>query len=318
MLMNIWEFLWLPSNHRPEDKTVMKVKHIDDVPASKVSWPMYGQIKKDGVFALIPKSEGHCATFSRTGKMFQNMNKMSLDFALSDSTDGIYIAELCNDSCSLEELSGMVNPNRNKPLTPEQEMVMGKSYFAFHDYIPVEEFVAGESSRIYSERGSQLCTHLSLDYSVLPIITLADEDQADTFYEMAIASGEEGIVIKPEETWEAGHKGYKMMKRVRGVDYDLLCIGVEEGKGKYKGLAANLFFRWKGGQTIKCMLGKGWTHEHAKQLWRAAHSDMFSDDMQYNPIGKIFQVYALQESSKGKLRLPKVGELRHDKTEADI
>ena len=48
--------------------------------------------------------------------------------------------------------------------------------------------------------------------------------------------------------------------------------------------------------------------------------DMWNDyNLKNNtPIGKIFQVYALQESSHDKLRLPKVGELRFDKIIADI
>ena len=37
-----------------------------------------------------------------------------------------------------------------------------------------------------------------------------------------------------------------------------------------------------------------------------------------DPRGSIFQVYALEESSKGKLRLAKVGEKRHDKNKADV
>jgi hypothetical protein len=36
------------------------------------------------------------------------------------------------------------------------------------------------------------------------------------------------------------------------------------------------------------------------------------------PVGKIFKVVALQESSRGVLRLPKVREQRHDKVKADF
>lgn len=313
--MNVWQFIGLPANHRADDKIVMKVKHIDDVPAAKVKWPMVAQIKKDGVYCIVIKTDLNCRMFSRTGKMFQNTEAMSLDFAFSDSEVGVYLAELCNDYCSLEELSGMVNPNRNKPLILEQEDIMGKSYLAFHDYLQDVEFIRGVSTKSYSCRWLELVYHLASEYLVLPTHGLNDEDHADLFFNSVTLSGEEGIVLKPEEGWEAGHKGYKMMKKVRGVDYDLLCIGVEEGKGKYRGLAANLFFRWKEGQTIKCMLGKGWSHEDAKGMWDERESYLGNT---HNPIGKIFQVYALQESSKGKLRLPKVGELRHDKLEADI
>jgi len=98
-----------------------------------------------------------------------------------------------------------------------------------------------------------------------------------------------------------------MMKIVKQVSYDLECIGVEEGEGKYKGKIANLLFKWKDGQTIKAMLGEGWTHQDAKDMWESPSTY----------IGKVYKVYALQESSKGKLRLPKVGERRFDK-EADF
>ena len=116
------------------------------------------------------------------------------------------------------------------------------------------------------------------------------------------------------------------MKKVRGVDYDLLCIGYEEGTGKYKGKVANLIFQWKDGKTIKCMLGKGWTHDMAEDMFKAIQvsQNIYSDFAArkavagLSPIGKIFQVYALEESSKGKLRLPKVGEQRHDKGQADV
>lgn len=57
------------------------------------------------------------------------------------------------------------------------------------------------------------------------------------------------------------------MKIVRGVSYDLECVGIEEGTGKYKGKVANLIFRWKEGKTVKAMLGKGWTHHDAKQMF---------------------------------------------------
>jgi ATP-dependent DNA ligase len=156
---------------------------------------------------------------------------------------------------------------------------------------------------------------LPKEYDLLPYELINSEDEADKYVKQLIEDEEEGACFKqPEEGWVAGHKGYRIMKKVKGVDYDLKCIGAEEGTGKYKGLVANLFFEWKDGKTIKCMLGKGWTHEDARKMWH-----------QYNgfanpgyPIGEIFQVYALQESSKGKLRIPKVGELRHDKTEPDI
>lgn len=112
------------------------------------------------------------------------------------------------------------------------------------------------------------------------------------------------------------------MKIVRGVDYDLLCIGFEEGKGKYSGKVANLLFKWRDGQTVKAMLGKGWTHEDADKLLRYATygKDVGMPEYEHvaSPVGKVYHVHALQESSKGKLRLPKVCEQRIDKEIPDV
>jgi len=106
------------------------------------------------------------------------------------------------------------------------------------------------------------------------------------------------------------------------VDYDLKCVGWEEGTGKYKGKVANLLFAWKGDKIIKAMLGKGWTHDAAEEMYQNCTYHDMVDMPGYmhkdSPVDQIFQVYALQESSKGKLRLPKVGERRHDKEVSDI
>ena len=139
-------------------------------------------------------------------------------------------------------------------------------------------------------------------------------EDIDEFLQYWIDLGEEGVIVCDlGADWVAGHKGWRKMKKVRGVDYDLICTGAEEGKGKFQGLVANLFFKWKDGKTIKCSLGKGWTHDMVREMWQD-----YMIGGTGNPIGCIFQVYALEESSKGKLRLPKFGELRHDKVDSDV
>lgn len=329
MTDNIFQFLGLPADHRSKDRVTQKVKHIDEVPDSKKQWPMYGQVKKDGVYALVVKAYSQVGIFSRTGKRFTNVSHLEKDviaYPHSVIPVAVYVTELCNDQCSLEALSGIVNPNRVKDLSEDQGLLLPSTYLSFHDALPMTAFISGVCRLTYEERYAWLQQHLPHIFDLLPTVLLADEEDMSVFFDQAVLDGEEGIVIKPCKpafsTWIAGHKGFRMMKKVRGVDYDLKCIGAEEGKGKYKGLVANLIFEWKGGKQIKCMLGKGWTHEAARQMWVwYSHSINYSNAhllKGLSPIGEIFQVYALQESSKGKLRLPKVGELRHDKTQPDV
>lgn len=306
--MNVFEYLGLKADHREESKIVQKVRHLSEVPESRRVWPAYAQVKKDGVFCLVVVYGGIAMLFSRTGKLFQNTAELTSEINMSGFKDGVYVAELCNSHISLEVLSGMVNPNRNKPLSEEKKVLLSSNFLWFHDYLSLEDFTKGYTEREYLLRNTDLVLLLPIgtgSWSILPLTVVKDEEEFLAFSKACINNGEEGAVGKPSVSWESGHKGWRSFKEVRGVDYDLKCVGVEEGTGKYKGLAANLLFNWKGGKIIRAMLGKGWTHDDAKAFFL------------FPPIGNIFQVYALQESSKGVLRLPKVGELRHDKSESD-
>jgi ATP-dependent DNA ligase len=337
--MNIFEYLGLPADYRKESKVTQLVKHFDEVVDKHKNKNFLVQLKEDGVCAITVVKNGACEIFSRTGKLFTNTVYLRDYINGLDLRDGVYFGEMVNDKVSLEVLSGKVNPNRTQPLKPEEEVVATHLRMRFFDLISIESFIEGASQTKFTRRYANLQDRIETKpapfnglviskrrynpVSVIPVKEAWNVNDINVFLDEAVAHGEEGIVIiDPNADWEAGHKGWRKMKKVRGVDYDLTCIDYEEGKGKYKGLIANLIFKWKGGKTIKCMLGKGWTHQNAKDMFEAAETSKFYDKtikgIQYsNPVGKIFQVYALEESSKGKLRLPKVGEQRFDKVEAD-
>ena len=318
--MNIFQFLVHREDHRKDNKVTQLVKHYDEVSDKHKGKELVGQVKADGVCALTVVLDGKIKIFSRTGKQFTNTYYMIEAIYKLKLADGVYMGEMCCSYVSLEVLSGIVNPNRVKPVPSENEEIPKSLEMYFFDNISIKEFLGGRSFLTYSARHAELDLKLNLSTSsykgiyikVLPIYNLIDEEAIDRLTSKLVKDGEEGIVLRdPDAGWEAGHKGWRVMKKVRGVDYDLRCIGFEEGTGKYAGKVANLIFQWKNGLTIKAMLGKGWTHQMAK--------DMYWDVSTPNtPIGKIFQVYALEESSKGKLRLPKVGEVRFDKDHSDV
>jgi len=331
--MNIFEFLGLPLNHRAEGKVTQLVKHYDEVPVSaKGGKSLAGQVKKDGVCSLtVVLENGDTRIFSRTGKEFTNTRGI-LDY-IDDLhlPSGVYMGELWTPKsiASLEQVSGATNPNRVNPLGEDAIHIPRNLSMAFFDRVSIEQFKMGKCADSYIHRHSALLkcyhcnTHLRTDplataTEVLPFCPVANEEEIDSLLLENVSNGEEGIVIRVlDANWEAGHKGWRVMKKVRGVDYDLVCIGYEEGTGKYTGKVANLLFKWKNGETIKAMLGKGWTHNMAQEMFDDIKASANTFGPLY-PIGCIFQVYALEESSKGKLRLVKVGERRHDKTTPDV
>ncbi len=330
--MNIFEYLGEDKDHRKQTKVTQLVKHYDEVIAKHKDKPLWIQKKEDGVCALAVVGTGSCKIFSRTGKEFTNVARLNNYLSKANLPSGVYMGEIVNDDYSLEQLSGAVNPNRVNPLKTKDAKILCNMQFKMFDFVTLNEFVDGKSDLGWGERFNTL--HKNVDqakpagyeypFSVIPAkFAEWGESSINAELNTAVAKGHEGIVIRdPKADWLAGHKGCHVMKKVRGVDYDLRCIGYEEGTGKYEGKVANLIFQWRNGETIKCMLGKGWSHQDAEDMYDVVNYGesvgMPHYDNRDSPIGKIFQVYALEESSKGKLRLPKVGELRHDKEEPDV
>ncbi|URY99224.1 ATP-dependent DNA ligase [Klebsiella phage 6939] len=310
--MNVFEFLGLLANHRAKNKVVQLVKHYHEVPASRKSYPLIGQPKKDGVYAMLVVCNGFIGVFGRTGEMLASCPTLIDKAHEASLDDGVYIGELLSKHpCSLEELSGVVNPNRVNPLDDEQLLISKSLYIAWHDVLTLNEFITGKSKTDYQVRYNRLFQYFEgteLLNDILPISIIYDESSKDLFTQACLDAKEEGAVYhNPSEGWVAGHKGYRVMKEVGEVSYDLMCVGIEEGTGKYTGLVANMFFRWKNGTTIKAMPGKGHTHESCRK--------MYLDPLL--AIGRIWKVKGLCNSSKGKVRLPKVEEERHDKVTAD-
>lgn len=323
---NVFEFLGKPSDFRSEKKVVQLVKHWDDVNPKaeqgilhkKVKFPIFGQVKKDGVFCMVVVYNDEVKMFGRTGKKLTSVLGLERTYKALGFKTGVYIGELICDECSLEELSGITSPNRVKPLTEEQEDWVAQLDIGFFDHLTLCEFISGHSSKPYSYRHARLDSlcleHFATNRHVLGYHIINNQSELDWFANMQIELGEEGAVFKQDVEWLAGAKDWHQMKKVRGVSYDLECIGWEEGSGKYSGKVANLLFRFAKGKTVTAMLGKGWTHEDAENLYYEIQADT-----EMSPNGKIYRVVGLQPSSKnGLIRLPKVRELRHDKTEADF
>lgn len=316
--MNIFEFFGLHEDHRRHP--VQLVKHRDEVPEKKLTFPCYAQVKRDGIFAAVCVHGDNVAIFGRTGKKLMNVEHLERRYKTKGFPAGVYFGELQSMAIDiyLEALSGVVNPNRTEPLDFVGQQIKDELYIDFFDMMTVQGFIAGYSDVTFLKRHAALVRRIGgllseYNDAILELVPCANEKEVQAFADKQTDAGREGAVFKQDVDWEAGHKGWRQTKIVRMVSYDLTCVGWEEGKGKYAGKVANLVFKWKGGKTIKAMLGKGWSHADAERMY----NDIKLGG-ELNVIGKIFAVKALQESSKGVLRLPKVGELRHDKEVPDV
>lgn len=311
---------------RPDNKLFQYVLHQEELSPSAAKrledWKGSVQTKYDGVFiAIVVQQDKPVYAFSRTGRRFSNVEfiesyikeALRVPLGRADYT-GVYFGELVCNSMTLEELSGAVNPNRINLL--EFSLESRGAHVRLFDYVQLHEFVEGTTNVEHFTRFARCvslksrCSHLTNKIMTADTRLVNSKEEFDAYTSERIAEGEEGVVYRPDnEGWVAGHKGYRCTKIVRKVSYDLECIGqMLGGKGKRLGVVTNLLFRWKDGKTLKADLGKGWT-----EPMRVALATNPTD-----AIGKVFKVYGLQDSSKGMIRLCKVGEERIDKEVADF
>lgn len=327
--MNVFEFLGLPKGHRSTSKVVQKVQAFKDANKKKISRYQMGQRKYDGVYLNMVVSDDRAGLFNRTGKQFTNLSVLliKLQSGLSKKHDELcFFGELCCDCCSLEELSGMVNPNRTKPLNEKQQEWIKCVYIAWFDSVTIPEFIAG-----YSDTPAQVrYTDMKPMMTMLPASLVAESFlcafgttvkvplSAPSLAETLIDQGYEGAVFKAlDGDWLAGRKNYTQTKIVRGCDYDLHILDMEvgaEGTKRYKQVT-NLIVGWRmfgklDGELVRLPVdcGKGWTDE--------LRHHAFENPGKY--IGKVVHIHALQIGSQGLLRLPKAQEIRIDKEEADL
>lgn len=309
---------------------VQLVKHMDEVPERQINYPLIAQKKYDGLYVLMIVTHDDTKFFSRTGKEYYWELTDKLESFWDDVPIGVYIGELCNDTISLEALAGLVSTNRKAIWDEVESHDMQSSYIMFHDFLTLDEFLDGYSAHTYDVRLANLfyiLENMELTEYFIGYTLVNSYEEAEVFADTIITEGGEGAVFKHYVDWQAGHKGYRAMKIVRGLTLDLLCTGVQYGKGKREGQIAKLELSYKGNRFF-ADLGKGWTDERRNLLTLAYETysegytcsvyDCTLREEMRNPVGKIWEVKALQESSTGKaLRLPKVQRVREDKTEPD-
>lgn len=281
------------------------------------------QQKFDGVFAAIQRSTGK--VFSRTGKEFfipqdsklaeylHCLNKQYEDVGIENPEDYI-IAEVTASDLTLEELSGLLNPNRKQ----EWDVAAKQANWQLHLHDWVQLDAEGFCGRPYFQRLQVLKDSIRENSGISVVVTWdLPEDKAiaaqciDINSTSLIAAGAEGAVLKdPLGVYQKGKRSKQQLKLVREHTEDVRIVAAEYGKGKREKQLA----RWQC-QSLDnpemlfwADLGAGWDDEARDAMTYAYEQDPST------VIGTVWVVKGLQKSSTGKaVRLPKLQYRRFDK-----
>lgn len=296
-------------------KDFMKL-HKYDPKQDYSGWLM--QQKFDGVFAAIQRSTGK--VFSRTGKelfipqdsdLYKSLHQIIVQEEALYEHDYL-IAEVTATELTLEQLSGLLNPNRKQDWTWQEKQA--NWYWHLHDHVVLTDDV---DRRPYHVRFKSL-QYLTCcaGFGRVRTWNLAYDPQEaksdiDTMSDLLIKGGAEGVVLKdPMGSYQMQKRSREQLKLVRECTEDVRIIAVEYGKGKREKQLA----RWRC-QSLDnpemqfwADLGAGWDDEARDAMTYAYEQDPST------VIGTVWVVKGLQKSSTGKaVRLPKLQYRRFDK-----
>ena len=276
---------------------------------------------KDGEwFALSQKLNGNNCSYykgkliSRQGKEFKGLQHIIDDIEkLPNHENFFFNGELMrkntdniSDDQNFQIGTGIINSeNEDKSCI----------YFNIYEVLPIEEFEKGESKLTYKNRRHDVLNPLSIaiyragleNISVIPIIYEGtDKSKIKELLNQADSDGWEGLMLNKDTKWK--NKRNNGILKVKSFKHaDILCTGVVEGDGKYKGTLGNIICNYKG---FDLSIGSGFLDSDRDYYWN--HPEEI--------VGKIVQIKYKGETKNKQgglsVQFPIFQIVRNDKVES--
>ena len=286
---------------RDKDHLVQKVKNLSDVPSSKLTWPMMMTEKIDGVYCIVIKYNDDVGIFSRTGERYTSMKHIESVMMRNLDEGEVVIFEAYEPGKPQNIISGHCRDTKNQ----------WTSIIPYcHQYMKLSEFIEGVGTTTAAE-SYEILGRIVWNTFMQRIESwnMYSLEQTMGFVREIWAKGGEGVVLRnPQGIFRAGKKTNDMIRIKRKITYDLEVLDVIEGRPgtKYVGMVGKLVLKFKDGKTVK--VGSGLSDKQRSEWWN--NRSLI--------IGKVVEVEAMKDSSKGVLREPRYLAIRHDKVKGDF
>jgi len=274
------------------------------------------QLKYDGCNAIVIVTPNGALDrmLSRTGEYVKSCNhiikrvRAVLSEPLSRGESFAVLGEVWQAGTAQAVISG--NFRRH-------EQVPSLQFIAF-DMLTEAEFSQGRSEWPFKVRYGALWTYFRGQHPT-DTARLCETYHRGTYgsaqemcNQYVAKGGFDGLILRdPDGLWTAGSGTTgEIIKLKNVVTYDLRVVGVEEGKGKYKGTLGSLICKGpKGNVSVS-----GMTDAERDLWWRTRDMTPVTDSI----IGCIVEVHALGFTEAGSLREPRFKGIRYDKECADF
>ena len=218
--------------------------------------PVFMQPKLDGVRCLIQYDDGKVTAYSRTGKVWQNIEHITLNlYKFFDKHPNVILdGELYNHDFKddFESIISMVR--KTKPTA--EDRVISSDNVQFHCYDIVDEVLTFDM-RIHFIKQS-----LPSSYCVKHVHTMqiTSHENALMFHESYKAGGYEGSILRLNDVYQC-KRSHSLRKFKDFSDAEATIVGYLDGKGKRTGTLGKFIMQDDNGVEFGCPPGKGYTYK---------------------------------------------------------
>ena len=218
--------------------------------------------KLDGVRCIaICDSNGDVKLHSRAGKEFDTLAKVKRDLKYAMKPNTVWDGEICIlDKDGNESFQGIMKEIRRKDHT-----IPNPTFLVF-DYLTLEEFNSGTSTRTLSERKD---TNYHLDHvQSLEMEKVDSMEHIQSMADEADSLGHEGIMIRKDDTYK-GKRSNDILKVKKMHDEEYTIVGydfgdhriIENGKEIKERMLSQIYIMHKGN---KVGVGSGFSKAQRK------------------------------------------------------
>ena len=217
---------------------------------------VFMQPKLDGVRCLIQYDDGKVTAYSRTGKVWQNIEHITLNlYKFFDKHPNVILdGELYNHDFKddFESIISMVR--KTKPTAEDRSK--SRDNVQFHCYDIVDEVLTFDM-RIHFIKQS-----LPSSYCVKHVHTMqiTSHENALMFHESYKAGGYEGSILRLNDVYQC-KRSHSLRKFKDFSDAEATIVGYLDGKGKRTGTLGKFIMMDDNGVEFGCPPGKGYTYK---------------------------------------------------------
>ena len=297
--------------HKAVDFSAVKVgvrKELGAESVDDLATTHYLQRKYDGCNAIVKVTPGGFEIRSRTNEVVHSCDhigvnaKALLAKRLERGEAFAVLGEVWRPNTAFADISGMFRRHNAEP----------SLQFVVFDMLTLDEFNVGRSMICFEDRYNFLYPYFRGGHALDPVrlcetyMPGSYGKPTDFATQLVSAGGYDGAILRsPYGTWTAGGGTDGEIIKVKAAEtYDLRVVGVEEGKGKYKGTLGALVCKGPKG-LVKV---SGMADEQRDEWW--------ADPTKI--VGQIVEVQCLGFTNMGSLREPRFKGVRFDKESADF